>query len=91
MGHRPKPHNLFETDRKDKTMFDKLIAVVDLTKPVNMTPLPEKPKPKIESQAHKKWVKRKNDFKNHFNNGQEPTGDMITIMVASIGEEPPFE
>lgn len=77
-------------------MFEKLIAVVDITKPVNIEPVePEIPvKPRrvaVESRAHKEWVTKKNEFMERHTHGREPEGDVLKIMLASIGEEPPFE
>ena len=77
-------------------MFTKLIAVVDVTKPINIE-LIEPPKPilpqrvAVESRAHKEWVQKKNEFINRHTQGREPEGDVLKIMLASIGEEPPFE
>lgn len=77
-------------------MFTKLIAVVDVTKPVDIEPI-ELPKPMlpqrvaVESRAHKEWVQKKNEFINRHTQGREPEGDVLKIMLASIGEEPPFE
>lgn len=77
-------------------MFTKLIAVVDVTKPIDIEPI-EPPKPilpqrvAVESRAHKEWVQKKNEFINRHTQGREPEGDVLKIMIASIGEEPPFE
>lgn len=70
-------------------MFEKMIAVVDLTTPVEIAPAPEPER--IESQAHKEWVIKKREFMERHTNGQEPTGAVLTIMTASIGPEPSFE
>lgn len=77
-------------------MFTKLIAVVDVTKHIDIEPI-EPPKPilpqrvAVESRAHKEWVQKKNEFINRHTQGREPEGDVLKIMLASIGEEPPFE
>lgn len=72
-------------------MFEKMIAVVDLTAPVEIAPAPAPEPERIESQAHKDWVIKKREFMERHNNGQEPTGAVLTIMTASIGPEPSFE
>lgn len=79
-----------------KHMFTKLIAVVDVTKPIDIEPIevPAPVKPRrvaVESRAHKEWVEKKNEFINRHTQGREPEGDVLKIMLASIGEEPPFE
>lgn len=77
-------------------MFTKLIAIVDVTKTIDIEPI-EPPKPMlpqrvaVESRAHKEWVQKKNEFINRHTQGREPEGDVLKIMLASIGEEPPFE
>lgn len=78
-------------------MFTKLIAVVDVTKPIDIEPI-EVPAPillpqrvAVESRVHKEWVQKKNEFINRHTQGREPEGDVLKIMIASIGEEPPFE
>ena len=77
-------------------MFTKLIAIVDVTKPIDIEQI-EPPKPilpkrvPVESRAHKEWVEKKNEFINRHTQGREPEGDVLKIMLASIGEEPPFE
>lgn len=75
-------------------MFTKLIAVVDVTKPIDIEPIEPPAKPQrvaVESRAHKEWVQKKNEFINRHTQGREPEGDVLKIMLASIGEEPPFE
>lgn len=72
-------------------MFEKMIAVVDLTTPVEIAPAPAPEPERIESQAHKDWVIKKREFMERHTNGQEPTGAVLTIMTASIGPEPSFE
>ena len=94
-GFNPVPQLTLVKERK-KFMFTKLIAVVDVTKPIDIEPI-EPPKPMlpqrvaVESRAHKEWVQKKNEFINRHTQGREPEGDVLKIMLASIGEEPPFE
>lgn len=73
-------------------MIDELIAVVNVNEPVEITPVQVPAEPtKVESQAHKDWAAAKKAFMDNYTNGQEPNADMKAIMIASIGEEPPFE
>lgn len=70
--------------------------MVDVTKPIDIGPIeiPEPVQPKrvaVESRAHKEWVQKKNEFISRHTQGREPEGDVLKIMIASIGEEPPFE
>ena len=81
-------------------MFQHLVAVVssDTPKPeVAQAPQPAQPvQPPVqptgpvESDAHKRWVQAKTQFQNQFSQGQEATGNLREIMIATIGEEPPF-
>lgn len=82
-------------------MFQHLVAVVspDTPKPeVPQAPAqPAQPVQEstgsaqpVESDAHKRWVHAKTQFQNQFANGQEATGNLREIMIATIGEEPPF-
>lgn len=74
-------------------MFDDLIITVDLTENstdtgVSETGIPSAP---IESEAHKEWrLKRENFITQHLH-GQEPNPDVLVIMEAAIGKEPEFE
>ena len=80
-------------------MFQHLVAVVspDTPKPEVASAQPTQPvlaptgpaKP-VESDAHKRWVQAKTQFQNQFSQGQEATGNLREIMIATIGEEPPF-
>lgn len=73
-------------------MIGELIAVVDVDEPVEIAPVQTPTEPtRVESQAHKDWVAAKKSFMDNYTNGQEPSADMKVIMIASIGEEPPFE
>lgn len=95
-GSNPVPQITFVKRKELNAMFTKLIAVVDVTKPIDIEPI-EPPKPilpkrvAVESRAHKEWVEKKNEFINRHTQGREPEGDVLKIMIASIGEEPPFE
>lgn len=82
-------------------MFQHLVAVVspDTPKPeVAQAPAqpsqpvqaPTGPAGPVESDAHKRWVQAKTQFQNQFSQGQEATGNLREIMIATIGEEPPF-
>lgn len=81
-------------------MFQHLVAVVspDTPKPeVAQAPqpaqpvqAPTQPTGPVESDAHKRWVQAKTQFQNQFSQGQEATGNLREIMIATIGEEPPF-
>ena len=81
-------------------MFQHLVAVVspDTPKPeVAQAPQPAQPVQAptqttgpVESDAHKRWVQAKTQFQNQFSQGQEATGSLREIMIATIGEEPPF-
>lgn len=81
-------------------MFQHLVAVVspDTPKPeVAQAPQPAQsvqtptgPAKPVESGAHKRWVQAKTQFQNQFSQGQEATGNLREIMIATIGEEPPF-
>ena len=79
-------------------MFQHLVAVVspDTPKPeVAQAPaqpvqVPTQPAGPVESDAHKRWVQAKTQFQNQFSQGQEATGNLREIMIATIGEEPPF-
>lgn len=79
-------------------MFQHLVAVVspDTPKPeVAQAPTqpvqaPTQPTGPVESDAHKRWVQAKTQFQNQFSQGQEATGNLREIMIATIGEEPPF-
>ena len=63
-------------------MLETLIAVVDIEQPIEL--------PKVEGEAHNRWVKAKSDFIAQHCHGQEPDEAMTTIMIASIGAEPAF-
>ena len=79
-------------EMKGRNMIDELIAVVNTDEPVEITPVQVPAEPtKVESQAHKDWAAAKKAFMDNYTNGQEPNADMKAIMIASIGEEPPFE
>ena len=79
-------------EMKGHNMIDELIAVVNVNEPVEITPVQVPAEPtKVESQAHKDWAAAKKAFMDNYTNGQEPNADMKAIMIASIGEEPPFE
>jgi hypothetical protein len=79
-------------EMKGRNMIEELIAVVNVDEPVEITPVHAPAEPtKVESQAHKDWVAAKKAFMDNYTNGQEPNADMKAIMIASIGEEPPFE
>lgn len=79
-------------------MFQHLVAVVspDTPKPeVAQAPAQPaqastQPAGPVESDAHKRWVQAKTQFQNQFSQGQEATGNLREIMIATIGEEPPF-
>lgn len=81
-------------------MFQHLVAVVspDTPKPeVTQAPqpaqpvqAPTQPTGPVESDAHKRWVQAKTQFQNQFSQGQEASGNLREIMIATIGEEPPF-
>lgn len=80
-------------------MFQHLVAVVspDTPKPevapaqpAQPVQAPTQPTGPVESDAHKRWVQAKTQFQNQFSNGQEATGNLREIMIATIGEEPPF-
>lgn len=78
-------------------MFDDLIITVDLTEnptdtgvselPVE-TDIPSSP---VESEAHKEWRLKREDFITQHLNGQEPNPAALVIMEAAIGKEPEFE
>lgn len=80
-------------------MFQHLVAVVspDTPKPevvpaqpAQPVQAPTQPAGPVESDAHKRWVQAKTQFQNQFSQGQEATGNLREIMIATIGEEPPF-
>lgn len=76
-------------------MFDKIIARVTLEKPIEApaTPKQEKPQPQptVEGPNHIAWRNNRQEFINAHFNGQNPTGDRLAILNASIGQEPPYE
>ena len=80
-------------------MFQHLVAVVspDTPKPevaqaqapaqpAQPVQAPTGPAKPVESDAHKRWVQAETQF----SQGQEATGNLREIMIATIGEEPPF-
>lgn len=81
-------------------MFQHLVAVVSpdtpkpevaqAPQPVQPVQAPTQPAGPVESDAHKRWVQAKTQFQNQFSQGQEATGNLREIMIATIGEEPPF-
>lgn len=71
-------------------MFQHLVAVVSPDTPKPPVQAPTQPAGPVESDAHKRWVQAKTQFQNQFSQGQEATGNLREIMIATIGEEPPF-
>lgn len=78
-------------------MFYDLIITVDLTENPTDTGVSELTvetdilSSLVESEAHKEWRLKREDFIAQHLHGQEPNPAALVIMEAAIGKEPEFE
>ena len=70
-------------------MFSDLIVTVDLTEPSSEDTAVDETR--IESEGHKQWRNKRQEFITQHLNGQEPTEAAMQIIIAAIGPEPSYE